>query len=127
MIRRLMVSLAFGFFAFACGVCAQSNPNLEIGLRPYGSYGGGKIDSVALANGNLSMRIPLFSYPQRGSIPGNLSLQYSNKNWYVFSSCTNTNCFDQWKWNPRTPTGVYINFDGAWGASYTLIPKSGVF
>src|SRR6202142_181096 len=123
MIRRVAVFnvLVLAFFGLTSRVFAQSNPNLEIGLRPYGSYEGGKIDTVSLTNGNLMLHIPLFSYPQRGSLPANMNLTYNNKNWYVHSACSNGTCIDQWKWNPLTPSGVYFNFDGAMGISYTLI------
>jgi len=97
---------------------AQSNPNLETGLKPNGSYEGGNIDSISLTNGNLSVHIPLFSYPQRGSIPANRNLSYNNKNWYVFQTCQNAICTDQWRWNTRALNGIYFNVDGGVGVGY---------
>src|ERR1051326_813820 len=59
---------------------AQNDVNLDQGLKPYGSYMGGNIDTVSLTNGNLMLHIPLVSYPQRG---GRLKLafylRYNNK------------------------------------------------
>lgn len=125
MIRRLIAVLA----TLICCLClsltsnAQTNPNLEIGLKPYGSFEGGNIDSINLTNGNLSIKIPLFSYPQRGSFPANLHLSYNNKNWYVFQWCQNAICHDQWRWRWQTTQGVFLNADGGVGVTYApLIP-----
>lgn len=51
----------------------QSLSGLEQGIKPYGSYEGGDIDSVSMVNGSLTLNIPLLSYPQRG---GNLHLGF---------------------------------------------------
>ncbi|HVB34772.1 MAG TPA: hypothetical protein VNJ52_10430, partial [Patescibacteria group bacterium] len=63
---------------------AQADPNLETGLKPYGSYSGGKIDTIALMNGSLAVDIPLISYPQKG---GKLALKfvlhYENRGSYL--------------------------------------------
>ena len=49
------------------GAFAQSEPNLEIGFKPYGSFRGTGIDSLGLMNGNLALHIPYpYHYPQRG-------------------------------------------------------------
>ncbi len=74
-------SLAFG----------QTNPNLETGLKAYGSYEGGNIDSVSLTNGNLILHAPVFSYPQRGPLDWTYLLTYNNKGFVVHEIC-----------NPRT-------------------------
>lgn len=55
-------------------VLAQDISGLEQGLKPYGSYHGGDIDSISMVNGSLSVHIPLVSYPQRG---GKLHVDYS--------------------------------------------------
>ena len=112
-------------FAFTLGATAQSNPNLETGLKPNGSYEGGNIDSISLTTGNLTLHIPLFSYPQRGSLPGDIHLSYNNKNWYVFQWCQNAICHDEWRWNPRTLYGVFTNMDGGAGVSY--VPFGGAY
>jgi RHS repeat-associated protein len=50
------------------------DPILDVGNHPLQSYHGAEIDSVNLATGNLSLHIPLISYPQRG---GRFHLDYS--------------------------------------------------
>jgi RHS repeat-associated protein len=45
---------------------AQTLSGLEQGIKPYGSYDSGGIDSIGLANGSVTLHIPLVSYPQRG-------------------------------------------------------------
>jgi YD repeat-containing protein len=58
---------------------AQDDANFEIGLKPYGSYNMGNIDSVNLGNGSLGVDIPLISYPQRGGkLKLDFVLQYFN-------------------------------------------------
>lgn len=47
---------------------AQIIPDVEVGLKPFGSYHESDIDSVNLLNGDLSVKIPLVSYPQRGDL-----------------------------------------------------------
>ncbi len=59
---------------------AQTTPDVEQGVKPYGSYHGGDIDSVNLSNGNLILHVPLLSYPQRGGqLPFTFYIQYNNK------------------------------------------------
>lgn len=52
---------------------AQDLPDIASGLQPYVAYHGGELDQVNTENGGLTIRIPLVSYPQKGS----LSLSYS--------------------------------------------------
>ncbi len=74
-----LVAIAAFLMARAPGM-AQNDVNLDQGLKPYGSYMGGNLDTVSLTNGNLMLHIPLVSYPQRG---GRLNLafylRYNNK------------------------------------------------
>ncbi len=60
---------------------AQVNPNVEEGLHPYGSYKGGDIDAVSLSNGGLSVSIPLWSTPQRGTLKEDYVWVYNSKLW----------------------------------------------
>lgn len=50
----------------ALGQSAPLTPDLEEGMKPYGSFHGGDIDQVSLSSGKLVLNIPLVSYPQRG-------------------------------------------------------------
>jgi YD repeat-containing protein len=56
--------IVLGFSLFA----QSYDPVLETGIAPFQSYGGGSVDSVNLATGNLSLHIPLVSFPQRGGV-----------------------------------------------------------
>jgi len=81
--NRFYYSLSLVFaviFVAAPASQAQVSPNLEQGIKPYGSYHGGDIDSVSLLNGNLFVKIPLYSLPQRGTelVMGS-SLTYNDK------------------------------------------------
>ena len=72
----------------AQSVRAQDDPNFEIGLKPYGSYHMGNIDTISLANGSLGVDIPLISYPQRGGkLTLDFSLHYSNGSSYQKYVC----------------------------------------
>ena len=84
--KRALFSL-FLVSAISTLARAQMPPSLDQGLKPYGSFQHGNIDSVNLANGNLVFHAPLVSYPQRG---GKLSLTfellYSAKGWYPYQA-----------------------------------------
>jgi hypothetical protein len=98
---------------------AQVDPNIEQGIKPYGSYHGGELDSVSLTNGNLFVKIPLYSLPQRGSdLKLNLSLEYNNKGFNIYTAGTcppphNVTCLVQYvarqtsQLNPGL-TGVFL-------------------
>jgi len=78
---------------------AQIQPNLEQGLKPYGSYQGGNIDSVSLTNGNLNLHVPLVSYPQRGGkLSLSFSLRYNNKGWTSVCADYGFGIFCRWDW-----------------------------
>jgi hypothetical protein len=65
----------------------QISPDLEQGLRPYGSYHGGDLDHISLSNGNLFFHANLFSYSQRGgelALP--IVLQYNDEYWNFYST-----------------------------------------
>jgi len=72
MSRIVLIMLATFVLNFATS--AQQDPNFEIGIKPFGSYGGGNIDSINLGTGSLGVDIPIISYPQRG---GKLKLGFS--------------------------------------------------
>src|ERR1051325_4799080 len=100
------------FVLFALSSRAQTNPNLAIGLTPYQSYDNGNIDSVSLLNGNLSVNIPLFSYPQRGSLTARYAITYNDKNWFVSEQCKDTEspCVLTWHYASWNPGGIAIVF-----------------
>jgi len=65
--RRLLAAVAV-ILSTGISLLGQDSPNMEQGIKPYGSYHGGDLDSVNLLNGNLTLHIPLISYPQRGDL-----------------------------------------------------------
>jgi hypothetical protein len=79
---------------------AQQNANLEQGLKPYGSYQGGNVDSVSMTNGNLGLHIPIVSYPQRGGkLRMNFFIRYNNKGWQVQQTgAPPAHVYKQWVW-----------------------------
>jgi RHS repeat-associated protein len=78
------------FFTFvSVPAFAQVAPDVQQGLIPFASFQHGDIDSVNLATGNLTVHIPLVSYPQRGGkLRLNFFIRYNNKGWYIYQSGT---------------------------------------
>jgi hypothetical protein len=100
--KRLVLLL----IALAATAIAQDTPSLETGLKPYGSYAGGDLDSISLSGGNLTLHIPIISYPQRG---GKLDVQYflvlNAKSWVAQRTVTNAQLNQgYWKWKQRIAT-----------------------
>ncbi|HET6933105.1 MAG TPA: RHS repeat-associated core domain-containing protein [Candidatus Acidoferrum sp.] len=70
---------------YCSSLLAQVPPDVEQGLKPFGSYQHGNIDSVSLTNGNVMLHIPLVSYPQRGSkLSLGFFIRYNNKGWHIY-------------------------------------------
>jgi RHS repeat-associated protein len=64
---------------------AQAAPDVEQGMKPYGSYHGGAIDSVSLTNGNLTLEVGLLDYSQRGGeLAYPVVIRYNNKNFSYY-------------------------------------------
>src|SRR5215831_14914097 len=75
----LVVAIIFGSFGW---LCAQTQPNLENGWKPYGSYDGSHLDTVNLMNGNLLVHSPLLpEIPERGTIQLTNTLYATSKDW----------------------------------------------
>src|ERR1035441_2750022 len=78
--RSFLLNLVGSIFLYCSVAFAQATPDVEQGLKPFGSYDGGNIDSVSLSNGNVNLHIPLLSYPQRGDrLPLRFFIYYNNK------------------------------------------------
>jgi RHS repeat-associated protein len=71
---------------------AQDPDDLQQGIKAYGTYRGGDIDSVSMTNGNLTLNIPLISYPQRGHAHLGYELVYNNKNYKQTTTCQGDIC-----------------------------------
>jgi len=82
------IALLFVLVLSATGIVAQiGNPTTETGLKPYGTYHGGDIDTVSVFNGKIDLHVPLVSYPQRGSLQFGFTLRYDNPRPEVDKTC----------------------------------------
>jgi RHS repeat-associated protein len=78
-LARMFGCAALALFACVSISNAQDLSGVEQGIKPYGSYKGGDIDSVSMVNGSLTLSLPVVSYPQRGGILHvGFRLQYAN-------------------------------------------------
>jgi len=100
-------------FAVSQVLSAQQTSELESGLKPFGSFQGSDIDLVSLSSGNLVLRIPLISYPQRGGLLRvNYILQFNAKSWYPKFTNNNQGGFWTWTSSPKgAPDGVFLTLD----------------
>jgi RHS repeat-associated protein len=106
---------------------AQTNLNEEQGLKPYGSGHGGDLDTVSLTSGGLNIHIPVASFPQRGSIPLDFSIIYSNKTWSVKTTQTgldlNGDPIFSHAWDDTWSTGeAHIGSSLDWGKKKKITP-----
>ena len=99
----IVLLMNFGF------AVAQDDPTLDIGLKPYGSYHGGDLDSVNLSNGNLTLHMVLPGYPQRGNLSLTPRITYNNKGWTVVPNCNSKtgDCSPYWSL-VATPGGPIV-------------------
>ena len=112
---------------------AQSNPNLDNGIKAFGSYDVGSIDHVDLATGALSLKIPIASYSQRGSLPTiNVEIMYESKAFGINGHCEvppnggDPYCEPKWQYvEPFSNTfGAGLIFDtGLAGATPTTLQQ----
>ena len=66
---------------------AQDLPDVAQGLQPYTGLQGGALDKVNPTNGALTIRIPLVSYPQKGSLALSYSLIINSFGFQVQQQC----------------------------------------
>ncbi|HEX3156032.1 MAG TPA: hypothetical protein VHV32_15495, partial [Candidatus Angelobacter sp.] len=88
---------------FAGSICGFSQAANEQGIKPYGSFHGSDIDSVNVSNGHLELRIPLFSYPQRGSLKLGFVARFHNAVWNEHTDCAATTniCIHTWEFDQQ--------------------------
>jgi RHS repeat-associated protein len=92
--RFICIAIVVGLALFcAAPVSAQSDPDFETGLKPFGSYHGGNIDVINLSNGSLTIDLPLMSYPQRGG-KLNLSFDFRMTNFSYYYTVGYISCPD---------------------------------
>ena len=111
--RPFFQSVIFLFLLNVVAANAQDLAGLEQGIKPYGSYEGGDIDSISMVNGSLTLHMPLISYPQRGGkLNVGFSLMYANPILQPWGIC-----------NPSTKvcteTGYNLNYGAPRGTSVT--------
>jgi RHS repeat-associated protein len=102
--QRLLGIFVFGIVFFSVSAFAQTLPDEEQGLRPYGSWHGGDLDSVSLTNGGLVLHIPLATFPQRGNLDLSFSVRFSSKQWQHYVSVSGRTS----GWRPAQNTGTQI-------------------
>jgi RHS repeat-associated protein len=87
--RPVHALVLFLFTLFIVGnASAQDLSGLEQGIKPYGSYHGGDIDSISMVNGQLTLHIPLVSYPQRGGkLRMGFNVTYTNPYYQPWDNC----------------------------------------
>ena len=105
---------------------AQDSPNLENGLKAYGSYDETAVDTVNLSNGNLILHVPLpFSYAQRG---GKLGAAYylvqNSKSWQVQWLSTQTGPFYFWAYGWRGLVSTALTATNALSFQRTFVTTS---
>jgi hypothetical protein len=103
-----LIAFLSSIFILSPGLFAQDNPNLQNGIVPFGSYDGGDFDSINLYNGNLALHIPLFNYPQRGTLPGQYQIVGNTKSFYVVQSCNPQLQTCTVRWQPAPTLGPQI-------------------
>jgi RHS repeat-associated protein len=106
-VKKFVLAVLISLSSIVC--LAQTQPNLENGWKPYGSYDGSHLDTVNLMNGNLMFHIPLVAdVPQRGSLKVSNVLYGTSKDWQVV--CTFNSQAQRWDCNwQKGGAGVNIN------------------
>jgi YD repeat-containing protein len=116
---RHVLYLAFApFFLYSFSANAQDMAGLEQGIKPYGVYHGGDIDSISMVNGSLTLHIPLISYPQRGGkLHLGLSLVYTTPS--LSSEAGQTTCPSS---NVCYPTDIHYIPNSPYGGDLKVVP-----
>jgi RHS repeat-associated protein len=96
--RKINVFAVLAFCPAIQSACSQSSFTVDVGLNAYHSYHGGDIDNVSLDTGNLTISIPILSYPQRGkSLKADFALIYNGTGRaYQQITCIQGRCTDGW-------------------------------
>jgi hypothetical protein len=91
-------------FALVCGIApfsTHAQGEFEKGYLPDQAYHISEIDSVNLATQNVTVDIPLLSYPQRGSLPDlRIFVVASSRTWTPIPCCNKQGFI----WQPTSPT-----------------------
>jgi hypothetical protein len=79
--REPICVLILVLFATSVFVHAQEQVGAGPDIDPFGSYQHGSLDKVNLANGQISLSIPLLSYPQKGKLQLGFGLYLGGRGW----------------------------------------------
>jgi len=120
----LIIYCFAGFVAYG-----QATPDVDQGFKPYGSYEGGNVDTVNLSNGNLTLHIPILSYPQLGKVKLDFALVYNAQPWrqVLENASTNPDYIEVYGNQPCVLAGVVLTSNLAWcgtGTTYNNAPQS---
>ena len=122
MTKRIAVFFFVALFIllsdFPALIRGQDLPDVAQGIQPYISYQGGNVDKVNLATGAVNVRIPLFSFPQRGSLSLSYSIVFNSLSYVSIQSCAGKSCTAQtyvvptsWNRSATTPMGAQLVLD----------------
>jgi RHS repeat-associated protein len=117
MMRRLQLvaTLAIATLLLsASALRAQTDPNLEQGIKPYAPLHGGEIDAVSLTTGHLTVGIPFYSLSQRGGkLQYDVKILYDNPGFVVQSFCAPPpahSCTFKAEYTPGSVTSPSVSF-----------------
>ena len=116
--------LVFVIFGAVRASLAQDTDDIQQGIKAYGTYHGGDIDSVSMTNGSLTLDIPLVSYPQRGKLHLGYGLVYNRKTYMQRTQCIIDTCniIDTLTMLTTPVTAVS---DRGFSTKYTTVPEQG--
>jgi RHS repeat-associated protein len=87
---RLFLREVISVYIFV-GICqcalSQQPAYEEAGVKPFGSYDGSSVESVNVENGELNLRVPLYSLPERGKLHLSFSLSYQDVGYQLIQNC----------------------------------------
>jgi hypothetical protein len=99
----------------------------ETGFPVYGSFHGGGIDNVNLANGNPHVEIPIISVPQRQGPNVTYKFMYDARSWEINKSQPTPSTF---QWNVNLANGEFVDWHLVTDPAhpvyyrYDIVPKS---
>jgi RHS repeat-associated protein len=123
-VKRLII-LVLAALALSLPLAAQNiDTSMEFfrGLNSYNAFDFGSFDSVNEDNDNLTVGIPIISYPQRGALPDfQLKLHYAGWSWYM--TCVIVNNIQQCNWYPGQ-SGAFLTIDPHYGGGNRTCSKA---
>jgi len=131
-----VVLLIFTLVAFTTGVGHAQAGTPDQGAKPLDATQGGSLDSVSLTTGDLSIHIPLASFPQRGQSSLSFFARLTGIQWTAqminAHDCLSQTLPDpppcEWQWRPSFGVpGVQIVSSTDWSLQQLNANPEGVF